>query len=414
MKKLLAVLLAACLLLSAAGCAEHPIETQPVETAPTEQTVPATEATEATVPTTEETQAPTEPTEPESYELSFSYISMPLRYEAIQAEDGSYLCEFRYQDVALILEDAEVAGLVTMDLLNKIDETEFDSVYNAAVADGAGQNGKSPYYINIYYSPVRMDSSVLSLAGTETSCTSEYYADTICKAVTYDLVTGNRVSYRDILVADCNRAELCNLIIEALAPQDQAGDLFFDYKDTIFELLGDSSSFTENWYFTTEGLCFFFPVYEIAPYATGTVTAVVPYDKLLGFLEDAWFPPEMPEATGNVTAELFYQADLSSFKQFAEVTVDDGGEMVLIHTDKLLRNVRIDIGSWDMDGVVFTPDCTVFATDTLCATDAVVVETYIPDAAPNLRLSYVSGGQTYVYYISQSGMDGSILLLETA
>lgn len=411
MKKLLAIGLSVCLLLSAAGCAVHPIETQPEETVPTVQTIPTTEAT---VPTTEETQAPTEPTISESYELAFSCISMPPRQEYFTADDGSFLCEFRYQDVSLILEDAEVADAITMDLLNKIDESDFDAVYNAAVNDRAGQDGKSPYYLTMHYSPVRMDSSILSLVGIETSCTSEYYAESICKAVTYDLVTGNRISYRDILVADCNRAELCNLIIEAIGPQDLAGDLFFDYQDTIYELLGETNSFTENWYFSTEGLCFFFPVYEIAPYATGTVTAVVPYDKLLGYLDDAWFPPEMPEGKGTVNAELFSQADLSGFKQFAEVTVDDGGEMVLLHTDSLIRNVRIDFGSWDMDGVVFTPDCTVFAADVLCATDAVIVETYIPDAAPNLRLTYVSGGQTYVYYISQSGMDGSILLLETA
>ena len=41
-----------------------------------------------------------------------------------------------------------------------------------------------------------------------------------------------------------------------------------------------------------------------------------------------------------------------------------------------------------------------------------MVQSQIPDAMPNLRLTYESGGEVFSAYISQSGEDGTMLFVD--
>ena len=184
------------------------------------------------------------------------------------------------------------------------------------------------------------------------------------------------------------------------------------FEVTIRNRLETNVNFDEDWYFSNEGLCFCFSPYEIAPYSSGTIVVTIPYEKLTGVMDDSFFPAERSTVYGEVTASRFQDTDQSSLTQIAEVILDREGEMLFLYTDKKVDQVTLELGQWDQDGVVFTPTCAVFATQALTPGDAIMVQTQIPDVMPTLRLSYVSGDETITRYISQSGEDGSILLLE--
>jgi len=114
--------------------------------------------------------------------------------------------------------------------------------------------------------------------------------------------------------------------------------------------------------------------------------------------------PQLPEANGTVSIALAQDVDLENYTQFAEAILDSDGERFVLYSDDLVTDVRLLYGDrFD----------TVFACNTLCAGDAIMVQAMIPDTIPNMRLSYVSGGTTHTFDITQSGMDGSMLLLET-
>lgn len=415
MKRFLALILCLAALLCLFGCkAQGPDETEPAgETQTTPSSSEPRPSGSVTLPT--ETTVPQETIPSYDQKLPFNAISMPPVTEDTLASDGTVLFQRTYQqNISFTTEDTEISQKVVLDLLNRIDSGSqlADDLIAAANNDYNGTDEWVTYFVNTTYNPVRLDRSVLSLYGSEVSFGGGLHSAYTPVSVNYDLLTGEALNIQDILSDDYNASTICDLIVEALAPHAETGELFGDYELVIRDIFEGEWLDMTAWYLSEEGLCFYFAPYEIGPYASGTMVAEIPYSKLPGILQDAYFPAEAAYADGEIKASLLSQADASSIKQFAEVTMDESGEQILLYTDGVVTNVRIDYGMWDMDGVDFLPEATVFAADTMTADEAILLTTYIPDVMSNLRLTYNSGEAETVVYISQSGMDGSILLLD--
>ena len=139
----------------------------------------------------------------------------------------------------------------------------------------------------------------------------------------------------------------------------------------------------------------------------------IPYADLDGILQEDFFPADLPEnPSGTVYAELAQDIDLDYFTQFGEAILNDEGERVVLYSDKLVTNVTIETGTWSADGITYTPTATVFYATSLSYQDAIMLETDFYGSMPTLRLSYASNGQTHRFFITQSGADGSIILLD--
>lgn len=402
MKKYIAALLCACMALSLCACGDH--------TEPT--TVPTTTAAPTTVPTTAPvTQPTTTPTIPETTvdittlpTLSVAAITMTTETE--RSEDG-VLFEYTYPNVALVLPDGSVADTVMLELLNRIDATR-----TAADDITSGANSEILSFYDVNYRPMRIDSNVLSLYGTQTSYAGAAHPYSECVSVTYDLTTGDVLTLEDVLSASCTAADLTPLVINVLDALSEESYLYSDYTATVEERFGQGFGTDQGWYLSNDGLCVYFSPYEIAPYATGVVIATIPYEQLNGLLKDQFFPVEKSGGIGVMNADLFNEADLSLFEQFYDVIIDDEGESVLLTTNGLVYDLTLEYGSWDSEGTVFSPITTVFAASSLSYHEAVMVRLFIPDVMPNLRLTYTTDEGTTQKYIFQSGMDGSILLLD--
>lgn len=380
MKKLTCLLLCLSLALALAACDNTPATTDP----PVETTTAPTDGTTA-APTTEQTLGPV----PVVYDLPMSAITMTEQAETAANGDGTVIFEYHYQNVWLHLTDADIAEAVTLDLLNRIDSTR--AAADSILTDANAANPDYPYSLTIHYEPRRIDNGVLSLSGLLTSYNGGSHANSSCVGVTYDLTTGKALTLGDILSDGCTADTICRLTVDALADIADSSYLYEDYSATLEERFGEKFMDDSGWYLSGDGLCFDFAPYEIAPYSSGVVTAVIPYDRLTGVLEDAYFPVEQITADGELLGVWFDEADLNSFEQFAEVVLSESGESQVFYTDGLLYDITIDIGRMNSAGTVFTHETTVFAASSLTPGTGIVLQA---DRDTYIRITYTANGQT--------------------
>ena len=140
MKRLIYLITAVYLAALLAGCNYLP-------GLPRETTTPAT--------TTEPTNAaPTaEPTEPSTEVLGtvtktpMAAVALPVQTETAAAADGTEIFRYTYQNISLIAPDPEVADLVIVDFLNRIDATRdtAKSIHTMAETAYSGNGSFSPY-----------------------------------------------------------------------------------------------------------------------------------------------------------------------------------------------------------------------------------------------------------------------------
>lgn len=409
MKKAICLILCAVMLLSLAACSKAP-KNESTTGAPDTTAAPNLTAADTTVP---------ENTTPQAIQLPLSAIFMPTITEEVTADDGTTLFYTTYQDVSLTMPDTDNADKIIMDLLSKIDaDHEIDSqLLTWAQTDYTGQADWIPYFSEITYSPVRMDEKVLSLYGMLVTYGGGVHSNYACLSANYDLATGNSLTLADILLDEAAANGLCDLIIVQLDSIKDEYYLYDGYERTVSERYGTVFDTTWEptgaWYLSKEGLGIYFSPYDIAPYAAGTIEVTIPYADLAGILKPDFFPAELPASiAGTVAADLAQDVDLESFSQFAEALLDSDGERVVLHTDGLVTNLTLEIGQWTADGVAFIPKSTVFTANTLTPGDAIMLYTMFSDTMPHIRLRYTSGGNDHSYFITQSGEDGSIILLD--
>jgi hypothetical protein len=273
-------------------------------------------------------------------------------------------------------------------------------------------NKWTPYYYQVLYMPTRVDEIVLSLQGIYTSFDGMIRTSDSANSANYNLVTGKFLSILDILSEESTAAQtVSQLLVQELGKVATQKQLFSDYAQTVSARFQMDLDRYYAWYFSEEGLCFYFAPYDIAPQASGTVEITIPYNKLSGILRDDYFPTEEQNVTATVTGKWLSQADPSSFSRISEVIVDPDGEVSLLTCDTLIYNVRILQGYWNANTSKFVPSHTVYRANCLSAGSALVIRSNISSTAPTLMLQYNSAGKTHTLYLMKSA-NGALQLLQ--
>ena len=410
MRKILSFMLALCLILTLLACGTN---TEPTTTPTTNEpttepvTTPTTEP--STEPSTEPTTEPaTEPTTaPVVYDLPMNAISITEERESTQNSDGDTVFEYIYQNIRLMLPDVEMSMSINLDILNRIDSTRSDAADIMNVALQASP--EYPYNFTVIYEPMRIDGHVLSFFTNQTSY-SGGAALHIGSGLTYDLFTGKVLTLEDVLCSDVTPDDICPLVNSALEALPEEYYLFSDYKNTVEQRFAVDFLTDDGWHLSTEGLCFTFDPYEIAPNSTGFIHALIPYSQLNGILRDEWFPAEQVTPDG-VLEVLPFAEHNATFDQFAELNLNPDGGTYLLHSTGLVYDVVIEVGILDDYSTRFTPERTVFMADNLIPTNAVNIRTNIDDPMSKLRITYTGAEGTVTVYLSASTEDGSAVLL---
>lgn len=400
MKRTISILIILSLLLSTAGCGIGSLSSGNAVIPTAAPTVPAEPAqtSEPTEPAQTQPLPPTLPDETEpvlpTYQIPLTAIAMPQAREIDSSETGASVFTYAYPDITFVHQDTEVARTVLLELRNRIEayRKEADTLKDRAQSLMAASGWAPDHALTVTCDPKRVDQSILSLLLRREVRSDTAQSNASVQTVTYDLVTGKPIDLSQLLAEDVSADMLQTMLTDSLSGET---GIYSWYKDILSELFS-GNTLPENWYLSTEGLCFWFTPYEIAPHS---VEATIPYGQLNGVIRDRYYLPEFPEATGSMDVIPFAYAELSRFSAFAEVALDDAQTAWLLFPTEVVSQLRI----YDKDGAV------IFATDVLTPEQAVRLQCSPDGAASPLQLRFVSGGEQQIRYL-RLGEDGTLFL----
>lgn len=390
MKRSLAVIVAIALLLT--GCAFSSVDTDTQE--PTNQETLNAITTDATeIPENEKTGNQTELNEQQnSATLPMITVSVPVSSVDTTADDGTVIFRVITQTMHLVMPDPEVADRIIVDFLNRIDHVASTHEETLQQAESAYNPAEpwTPYLCSITYAPQRIDQGVLSLCGSNVHYSGGAHPVLTPRAANYNVVTGDVLTLGSIITDESAVEKLCALTIEKLSAIAEEKYLRDGFEETVKQRFTTEESYDEDWYFSADGLCFYFDQYAIAPYASGVITAEIPYAELVGIIDDAFFPPEQDACTGEITAKAAEITDMAKFTRISEVVLENEAPMYVISTNDAVQNLRIVLTDAELSSYY-----TVFAAQTLSNTDAVVIQTNV-DPSHKIDIYYESNGQSIV------------------
>lgn len=354
------------------------------------------------------TASPTAPSDPpEAAKQSMHSVSMVSVSLDTLADDGGVLFTRAYQTILVTAAQTSVADAIEADLNSKINTalSNSDQLESIARSEYTGQADWYPYFVDIRYTPTRIDSTVFSLFGNHSSHSGGNHPALATRSVTYDLRDGSELSLPDILAPETDVAELAELVNLSLSLSD--ANLWYDYEDTVAELFAGKNGPVDNWYFSQTGLCFHFAPFMIGPYSSGTVIATVPYEKLTGVVQDRFLPSAPVNSAGSIYIKPF---DSAAEPATVTLELDPDGIAAVLYCDNTVTNVRIESGAWSNDGARFIPTATVFAADTMGIHHAIALRRNPTDENASLRLVYDSGDQQITAFI-KADTDGNTIVL---
>lgn len=421
MKRITALILTCCLLaaLTACGSGELYIHDAPETPAP--------------APVSEPTAAVTEP-DPQVAELLGEPVILNIRNvtENFPAPDGSerVILTYGYDHVEVYLESApDAAGAI-----NQVLATQ-DEIYYSGSGNGDGVNaylelatdnfalslehetGINPEFSCMRSALIdRADSRVISLRYRTNSYTGGAHGLYTDRVSVFDTASGRQLSFDDL---SADRSALEELLLKNM-DEKLHNDVRYlpildymttfnpdlDLEETLRALFRDGS-----WSLDSEGLTVFSDVYELGSYADGIVRFTVPYAELKGVLNEAWMPFPQP-ADGSLRIMDLNDRDGSTVQLVDKVTIADKGAQFRIFAEGTVYDVSLDSVTYISDDVGFYRTETHWYCSYL-SNVGVQVQTHIPAGMPDLMVAYRDvNGERHNYLVTQSGEDGTVLLLE--
>lgn len=364
-------------------------------------TSPAVDEPQSTPAATAQTENTTETIEALPEQEAMYAVSLPAISENSYADDGTVIFSYTRQSMALFLPDPDVAHMVIEDFRTRV-ESATDTVnilLDSAKANYTSSANWTPYLYSITYSPMRMDQGVLSLFGNSVTYSGTSHPDRLCVSASYDLVTGDVLTLGSIMSAEASTDDFCALVLDQLEKIRDEKYLYEGYENTVEQRFSKDESQDQDWYFSTNGLCFYFVPYEIAPYSSGVITVEIPYTELTGLIYDGYFPAERESASGTVYSIVSDETTASRFTQIAELVLDADGQMAFLYTNGAVWDLKIEYGAWDTTSTVFTPVYTALFSGSLTPGDAIMLQS---NELTTLRLTYSTGTEIVTQHFTQT------------
>ncbi len=375
-----------------------------------------------------QTAAPTEPvTEPSAsesptvpditpdvtpvFENMYS-IALPITTENYYSEEQELIYSYTYQTMYSVCQDRDVSDKIIMDFTDRLEKTRTTSndILSSAEANFSPEN--DPYSYEIQYNITRIDQGILSLFGHAVQTGDTPRANSKLHSVNYDMVTGDVLTVGSILYHLDTKDDLAVLAIKTLEERDDI-HLFDDFKTTVSARFRRDESTDEDFYFSKNGLCFYFAPNEIASRSYGTVIIEIPYSELTGIIGDAYFPAERSYSNGSIEIHKFSDADLNSYRQFVDVIADENSTKLLLTTQTAVQDIKIYEMFWTADGLTYIPAKNIYASNFLSSENAILLEAEFSTFRPSFLLSYAVNGEEKTFYMVADETTGEITLEAT-
>ncbi len=339
-------------------------------------------------------------------------IALPITTENYYSEEQQLIYSYTYQTMYAVCQDRDVSDKIIMNFTDRIEKTRKTSNDILSSAEASFTPDSTPYSYEIQYNVTRIDQGVLSLFGHAVQIGDTPRANSKLHSVSYDMVTGDVLTVGSILYHLDTKDDLAVLAIKTLEARDDI-TLFEDYKTTVSARFTRDESTDEDFYFSKNGLCFYFAPSEIASRSYGTVTIEIPYSELTGIIGDAYFPAERSYSGGSIEIHKFSDADLNSYQQFVDVIADENSTKLLLTTKTAVQDIKLYEMFWTADGLTYIPAKNIYASNFLSSENAILLEAEFSTFRPSFLLSYAVNGEEKTFYMVADEATGEITLEAT-
>ena len=258
---------------------------------------------------------------------------------------------------------------------------------------------------------VRCDENILTLLYNDYINHGGVHGSYGYRAYNFDLRDGS-VATLDSISEDSEylRILLLNYMINAVDADEELQQRMAGFvneegmpslEDALAALIREGS-----WYFTESGITIFSDLYELCSYAAGIIEFKIPYSELEGYVKAEYLPEvTLEEAEFSVVpAEELRE---SSKEIIDMIKLQEDGQTVYLVAEGKASDVRISRVDYAA-GFYETERLWHCSEMEDCALQLV---TSIPEGMPELKLSYSDAKGEHVFYLSQSGVDGSLVLV---
>lgn len=330
-------------------------------------------------------------------------VSYGFEDEELKSDDGTTYYRQSLGTATVSSKDERAAERINSSLAELYVRFGADAEYTRRVAED--QPDGEQIALSYYCAPsvTRCDTRVLSAVFDVSQDIGGIQADSTRTSRSYNADNGSLLTLADIAKNEEQLKTFIKNYVIGLAAGDDYKEggvsiLFDDFESTIKDLVDAGA----NWYFSDNGLVFYANPYDIAPYSRGVLTFEIPYSALAEFIDESFMPVEYEGDNGMLLADDGDKLDRSSLNILGTVTVDEDGQSVVLSAEETVYNVKI-----------YTSGRMLWQRNYLTTGEGVEVKSFIPDAQPNIAVSYeLADGTEIVRGIFQSGNDGSILLVD--
>ena len=330
-------------------------------------------------------------------------VSYGFEDEELKSDDGTTYYRQSLGTATVSSKDERAAERINSSLAELYVRFGADAEYTRRVAED--QPDGEQIALSYYCAPsvTRCDTRVLSAVYDFSPDIGGIHADSTRTSRSYNADNGSLLTLADIAKNEEQLKTFIKNYVIGLAAGDDYKEggvsiLFDDFESTIKDLVDAGA----NWYFSDNGLVFYANPYDIAPYSRGVLTFEIPYSALAEFIDESFMPVEYEGDNGMLLADDGDKLARSSLNILGTVTVDEDGQSVVLSAEETVYNVKI-----------YTSGRMLWQRNYLTTGEGVEVKSFIPDAQPNIAVSYeLADGTEIVRGIFQSGNDGSILLVD--
>lgn len=446
MKKTVSVLLAVVMALTLCGCAEslRQIEIPPFpEVTPTPGPVALTSDTPSPTSDVQPSAPGLEPEDPEQTAptpdqeqsaVILVNIGRTVLEDYDPAEGKEKILDFSYDMPRVIFDADPIVAQEVNEVLAAVEETfytgqnyglDLQFIGYSNMLESAEDNFAYVHDYNVEGMTLefsdclsayvqRVDDGLLSILYTDSSYTGGAHGSYGQFGYCFDMSTGQILTL-DRLSSDYDA--LADFLVQQMLEQAETDEGGY-YSDRIVDEFlpegGREAAFRNllregSWYFDREGLMIFSNLYELGPYAAGIVEFRIPYSELEGKIEPRFLFPADRSGKGRMTVTELSEQEGGVLPIVDKLTVSEDGQQLCLVTDGRVYDVRIS--------TVYYVDRFYENAQLWCASSlsncVVQLETVVPEGLPDLLVTYYTAdGERHGKLLSQSGADGSFMLVD--
>lgn len=384
-------------------------------TAP-DTTVPPTEATSVkpqesesvqTISTEPEPSYP-EPSYPDQVSISLQQVS-----EDYFSDNDALLFKFSHPSIQVKADNTSLAKSIVTYFESELSSPEIletiDQITTSASEQYSPDSYWAPYSFTIQYLIPRNDAAAISFFGAYDYFSGGAHPNRYLKSANFDANTGLVISLDEIINNTEQLDVLMDFVLQKLSKTDENVVLFDDYVNVVRQHFTKDSSEFGKWYFSENGLVFYFSTYEIAPYAAGEWFFEIPYTDLQDILLDDYLPQIETAYSGTLKADEKENVSLESKEPIGQLYLTDDGPNIILYTEGNITNLTINQGYWNFSDS-FQPSGTLFSTTILSQKSYIFLRSLLQEDHSKIQISYHDGGITQIRYLSVDMDTGSIIL----